>query len=102
VACRVSSVDLYLYENTVYDRETKQASHSREDPMSSLLRSGQLISQVLRNKLGCVGFARNFYTGLMRAEKMKSLTDQAVKARTRAGLMNVTRFNPQGLRYTSR
>ena len=70
--------------------------------MSSLIRSAQLISQVLRNKLGCVGFARNFYTGLMRAGKMKSLTDQAVGAIDAAGLMNVGRFNPQGLRYTSR
>jgi hypothetical protein len=70
--------------------------------MSSLLRSAQLISHVLRNKLWCVWFGKNFYTGLMRAEKMKSLMDQAVAAIGGAGLMNGGRFNPQGLRYTSR
>ena len=70
--------------------------------MSSLIRSGHFISQFLRNKVAHVGFARNFYTGLMRVEKLKILTDQAVRPRSPAGLMNVARFNPQGLRYTSR
>jgi hypothetical protein len=70
--------------------------------MPSLIRSGQFISQVLRNKAAHVGFVRNFYTGLMRAGKVKSLADQAVVTRSPAGLMNVARFNPQCLRYTLR
>ncbi|WP_141512279.1 hypothetical protein [Ramlibacter sp. WS9] len=70
--------------------------------MSSLMRSGQLISQVFRNKAARVGRVRNFYTGLMRVEEMKSLLDQAVATIDGTGLMSDGRFNPQSLRYASR
>lgn len=70
--------------------------------MPSILRSGQLISQVLRNKAARAAFAPDFYTGLMRARKRKGLRDQSLAAGGVPGLMNVTRLISQGLRYTLR
>ena len=71
--------------------------------MSSLLRSGQNISQVLRNmsvRRRPAGFAGIFYTGLMRSGGRKSLVDQSVGEGGMLGLMKIVQLISQRLRYT--
>ena len=70
--------------------------------MSSLIRSSQNNSQVLRDISAPAGFAPDFYTRLMRSEAPRNLLDQALALRVLSGLMNVARLMPQGLRYTLR
>jgi hypothetical protein len=73
--------------------------------MSSLLRSGQNISQVLRNisvRRRPAGFAWIFYTGLMRSDDRKSLVDKSVGSGDMLGLMKTVQLISQRLRYTLR
>lgn len=70
--------------------------------MPSLLRSGQIISQVLRDKTARAGFAPDFYTGLMRAQARKNPVNQSLPRGGVLQLMNVRQLISQGLRYTLR
>jgi hypothetical protein len=70
--------------------------------MSSLIRSGQNNSQVLRDKTADAGFGPNFYTGLMPGEVSKKLLDQTLALLMPSGLMNVAGLIWQRPRYTLR
>jgi hypothetical protein len=73
--------------------------------MSSLIRSTQNISQVLRNistRRARAGFAQIFYTGLMRTDDRKGVVNQSLAWTGMFGLMKIGQLISQRLRYTLR
>jgi hypothetical protein len=87
---------------SVQKPQTQCRSGIQENLMPSLLRSGQIISQVLRDKVARAGFAPDFYIGLMRSEDSKELLDQALALRAPFGLMKIDQLISRRLRYTLR